>query len=561
MSLDAPETPRDRLARRVSAIPLATVERLAVCLLLVAALVPRARDLGAPFDRGVEGEQGAFFAVAAVNYARGESAGLYPALNLAPPASDAQRFVYANHPPTVPLVAYASARALGPAGWTDAHRGGAPPEGVELALRVPSFVASAFALAWLWLLARRYHGARVALLALGLGAASSAGIQLAGLVNYEPFAVAAGLVLVGCGLRYAEDGERRALAWSAGAAALCASITYAPLAFLPPLAVAVLRRRGARGAIAFAACAGVGAAAPLVLHHFASRAALDGTLTPVASSVFERAREIFAPLADGSVGLGAWCAAQVDLATRAHGLPIVALFAAAALWRAARSLRGAARRGVEREDSDTRRAPFFGVLAWGAPLALFLSYRHTAEEQWNFQLWWWPAFALGAALALDRLADPLAKLRAGWNPLVLLALGVALPGLGAQAAWRARTRGDASPIPPPIEIGRFLRASTAPDAVVAADARLGVNLAASYYAWRLLRPATGPDDPAPAAVASALGVDGARRWLAPAAGALADEVAPLPHRLASVTPLAADAAWRLYALDPSAPEDLEQVPR
>ena len=60
------------------------LERIGIALILVAALVPRLRDVAGPFDRGPEGEAGARAALAAVNYERLglATAGGYPVLNV-----------------------------------------------------------------------------------------------------------------------------------------------------------------------------------------------------------------------------------------------------------------------------------------------------------------------------------------------------------------------------------------------------------------------------------------------------------------------------------------------
>ena len=102
------------------------------------------------------------------------------------------------------------------------------------------------------------------------------------------------------------------------------------------------------------------------------------------------------------------------------------------------------------------------ILLTGATLVMISFYRHTGEAQWSFQLWWVPAFSLGGALCIHQLSGPLLRLRAGLSPIALLTLGLALPGLGAHAAWRAHTRGADAPLPMPRETGTWIAGATNP---------------------------------------------------------------------------------------------------
>jgi hypothetical protein len=168
-------------ARPGLATSAARLERLGVLLLLAVALVPRLRDVAAPFDREAEGAQAAFFAIAAVNHERLglRHTGGYPVLNVdatdpgrrgagAPIASRHWLF-YTNHPPLVPLLAWAALEALGPRGWDTAWREHRAPAGIELPLRLPFLAAHLLFLWSLWWAARQSGGPRAALIALGLG--------------------------------------------------------------------------------------------------------------------------------------------------------------------------------------------------------------------------------------------------------------------------------------------------------------------------------------------------------------------------------------------------------
>src|SRR5689334_690359 len=106
-----------------------TRERIALALLVLAALALRIPGLSKPFDREFGGHANAFFAIAAVNYERDGAwahAG-YPSVRIDGPAvvsddvvgtaTDDAASLYVNHPPTVPLLAWSSARAFAPDGW------------------------------------------------------------------------------------------------------------------------------------------------------------------------------------------------------------------------------------------------------------------------------------------------------------------------------------------------------------------------------------------------------------------------------------------------------------
>ena len=559
----ATPSPREVLAERVAAVPLARVELACVVLLFIAALLPRLRDISAPFDRGFDGEQGAFFAIAAVNYERGEAAGAYPVLNLDQPPTAEHRFVYANHPPLVPLLAWNAARLLGPQDWSEAWRTGSAPSGIELPMRLPFLAAQLLALLALWAAAREAYGVQVGLLTLGLGAASSVGIHYAGLVNYENPGLAAALLGVLFGLRWMRRGKRTDLALAGGATALGAAVTFTPLAFLPPLWIAACTTRGPRAASRYALVTAGCAAVPLVAHHFAAQAVLEGTLNPVASSIYERARILLGPLIAGEPGLFQWFAIQWRNAASSHGLWIVAFACSAALLRlvyfAVRRLRAGGSMSTTAPQSD-RDLPLFPVLASGALLALFAFYKHTSEEQWSFQLWWLPAFSLGGALVLHAISRPLLALRAGLSPLVVLTLGLALPGLGTLAAWRARTRGDAALLPMPSATGHWIAQRVPARSVLLHDEKLGLNLAVGYYAWRTLWPLSAPDNPQGIQIATALGLgDQPRYWLSPAADSELERIAPIPAGLGF--PGVADDKWRLWRVDGSATEDLQEATR
>jgi Dolichyl-phosphate-mannose-protein mannosyltransferase len=556
----ASQRPRAVLAERVASVPLARLERLCVLLLMLAALIPRARDVASEFDRGVDGEQGAFFAVAALNYERGDGAGAYPVLNVDRVAQPSERFVYANHPPLVPLLAWNAVRTLGPAGWDTAWQRGEAPRDIELPLRLPFLASHLLALLLLWAVARESYGSSVGLLTLALASASSVGIHFAGLVNYENPGLATALLGVLFGLRWMRSDRKVDLALAGAATALGAAVTFGPLAFLPALWLTAWRRRGLRRAVLYAAVTGACGLVPLVLHHFASRAALAGSLNPIALTVFERAQLLLEPLISGELGFAAWLAIQWEHATVAHGIAIVVATAVALIVRSARSLSPALTTRLSALEFPSRDAddlPLFGILLAGAALIFFAFFRHTSEAQWSFQLWWLPAFSLGGALCLHQLSAPLLRLRAGLSPLALLTLGLALPGLGAQAAWRMRTRGADAPLPMPRDTAAWIASATHSGEFVQHDRALGLNLAVGYYAWRTLLPSPSPEDPSGPRVAAALGLgDRSRYWLGAAANGPLSQIAPTPASLVDREPVRSSAVWRLWRIDPSAAEDI-----
>src|SRR5205085_6554446 len=117
--------------------------------------------------------------------------------------------IYVNHPPTVPLLAWASARAFGPDGWGERWREGLPPIGIERALRIPSLALHVLGLVALWWAVRPAIGARAALLAVTLAGIAPVGVTYGPLVNYENAAMPFVLVALGAWIRHARDGSRR----------------------------------------------------------------------------------------------------------------------------------------------------------------------------------------------------------------------------------------------------------------------------------------------------------------------------------------------------------------
>lgn len=483
------ELPSDPRLRRL--------ELAGVVLLLFAAAFVRGRDLRAPFDRAVDGFQGSCFAVFAVNYERVGIAryGGYPVFNVDLPSDpETPLYVYANHPPLVPLLGWSSLQLLGPEGWGEAWREGRAPEGIEGALRLPFFLLHVLGLWALWW-ALRPEGAQRALLALALAAVAPIGILCAGLVNYENACIPPLLVALGFHARWLASGARRHLFWCAAFGFLASLVTFTPLFFAPALVLHALWARGWRRALAEGAAFGAAALVPLVSHGLWVR----WWVPEAATSVWARAETLLAPLFDGSAPLSEWARRQVVRLSAFHTPWILAAAGAGVAllaWRALR--RGAAARAAHAERPISVVPP----LVLGAFLSQLAFYRHTfdgsgaLDGQTNFLLNLTPAVAAAAAVAFDALGHPLQRLRGGFAPLVAL---VALAGLPAVArsgairtAWRAPgplddpslTSGPDTPLP--STAGRQIAEVLPSGAVGLFPTGAILGPATSFYSWRTL---------------------------------------------------------------------------
>ena len=475
--------------------PLGSLEKAAAGLLLVAALLVRLPQLFADFDRGLEGFQGAFFAIAAVNYERlGTSVGSgYPALIVELPApiestslGPIDALVYANHPPTVPLLAWRSARLLGPSGWSEAWREDRAPEGLEPALRLPFFLLHMSALVLFWCLLREAAGATAGVIGLALLVTLPVGLLYANLINYENAALPCVLAATWAYLRLLRGGGRGA--WFAlGAAFLAAgAVTWAPIFFLPPLVLHALLRRRSALAAGVAIVGGGALALPLVLHSLWAPAGIG------AGSALARARELWAPLLDGSQPFGLWVCEQLRQASAMLGTPVALLALLGVLLSFLSVLvpRVGARLSSGRVERSAGIVDLGVPLLAGALLHQLAFYRHTLEQQWSFWLYAAPGAAAAAAMLLACCARPILHLRAGIAPMVLLVSALLLPGI-AQANRRLRElRAPKSELQDALALPRALGGELAPlvprGAVGLLPEALGANLASSYYAWRNL---------------------------------------------------------------------------
>ncbi len=540
-------------------LPLRLLERLGVALLLLAACVPRVRGIAGPLDREFDGFQGAFFAIASVNYERlgvGRFGG-YPCLDLdLGDDPEGGPMVYVNHPPAMPLLAYASVKLLGPAGWGDAWREGRPPEGIELALRLPFLACHLLGLVAFWWALREAGGPRLALLGLALISALPISIAYAQLVNYENPSLP--WVLLGCGFhaRFLRRRPGRNLLWAALSFAAGAGVTFAPLFFLPPLLLQALLRRGPRDALRAALALGGAACVPIALHAVWVR---FGVPEAVSEGVAARARLLLAPLFTGEAPLHEWARRQ-GLRLLYYGTWPMVLAALGGLVAALAPAR--ARRAT---DAPLELGP---PLLAGGVLYLLAFYRHTFDGagvfdgQTIFLIYLAPGVAALAAALLDRLAAPLALLRGGIAPLVVAVSILALPGLKRAnelyRLWRepgpsdgaADTRGPDMPLPSTTgaQLARLLPAG----ALGFYPASMSFNLAPGYYAWRTLLPVTQAGFGERLGQARLRGLGSRERYLLlpkdPPPAVLADVGGVRAELAAAGAPAAEDERWELWRL-------------
>lgn len=506
------------------------LEWCGVLLILLAGLLPRLRDVRAPFDREFEGAQGAFFAIAVINYERlgATASGGYPVLNLdlgvrGDPATSLWEhplswYVYPNHPPLVPAVAWLGASLGGPTDLAGSAARAQPPAGLEPALRAPFVIANVLAMLGLWWALRSAAGPRRGLLGLALFAALPLSIFYATLINYEAFALCGVAAVAIAYVRWVRGGGQRGLVALAWAFFAGSCVTFAGMFFLPAFALHALARLGWRPALRMAcACAPIGLV-PLMLHSaWADHVQRGLGLDP--PPLLSRARELWAPLLDSSAPLSRWVQLQLERGVNAFGwaMSIAALLGALSILAQALRRRSEAWQ-IEREAAEIELTL---PLLVGGVAYLFGFYRHTFDPQTPFLLICAPAIVAAGARALDRLADRLPP-RAAAPACVAASLAVCLPGL-----WRAnemrfdhRARpGEPfvdrtpSPLPLPDATGAEFASLMPPGAFGVHPACVGLNLAASYYAWRSLWPANSPNDPMPAAVASRFGMGAAPRVL------------------------------------------------
>jgi hypothetical protein len=550
------------MAREPGRAPASRLELAGALLILLAGLVPRLRDVAAPFDRGVEGARGASFAIAAVNYERlglGRAGG-YPVHNVDAlrearpgvllPIPSEHWLVDATHPPLVPLLAWVALEALGPEGWSEAWRSGRAPRGVELPLRLPFALVHALFLAALWWAVREGHGRRTALIALALAAAAPVLAFHGALVGAEGPALLCLALAAGFHARWRRVGRRADLGRFALVCSLGACVGNAGACFVPFFALATLAAGRIGRGVAQAAVGIAAALVPVALHALWIERVARDTGHPL-PNLGDRAREALAPLAGEGLPHGGSFTRELERLGPWIGWPVVALALAGLALLLAR---------LSRPPPAPAFAPRWQHVDVGVPLFLggwlyfAATYRHAAEHHLMLVA---PGFAVLAAVALDALAAPLARLRAGIAPLVVIVSSIALLGVRELHAQRYRSRaplGEPAPaglappaLPLPDATGAELASLIPPGSVGLYPSETDLNLAAGFYAWRSLFPIAAPGDAAPAARARAAGLEQAARYLllpTPPPAGVEEQAASLRAALAPpVTPRQAGARW------------------
>jgi dolichyl-phosphate-mannose-protein mannosyltransferase len=544
------------------------LERLGVALILLAALVPRLRDFTASFDRGFEGEQNAFFAIGAINYERLGlwRAGGYPILNIdlgdraAPEHGIWNRseawYVYANHPPAVPLLAWFALKALAPEDWNGAWHEGRSAQGLEAPLRLPFLVLHVAGLLAFWWALRQAWSAQRALLALALLAACPVSVIYATLANYENPALLFVFLALGFYARFLRSGGRRELAGCALSFAAGSCVTYAGMFFLPALALHALLSRRPRRAWSVAWAGAAAGLAPLLLHGAWARHAL-AKLGQTQPELVERARTLLEPLFDGAHPPSEWLGLQVERLGTWCTPTLLALAAAGLAWSALATFVPSLRHRLAptREGADAAQPNLALPLLLGGALYLFAFYRHTLDPQFPFLMLVAPGLAACAALALDAASPLLLRLRAGFSPLVLVACTIAVVCAQRFNGLRRELREEAASLeqlPLPAMSGSQLRELLPAGSFAVHPSRLGLNLAASFYAWRSLWPIQGPADPTPSAVAERVGLGRAAHYLVlpnAAPPGAAEQCAELRRALAGdAQPERASERWSVWRI-------------
>ena len=248
-----------------------------------------------------------------------------------------------------------------------------------------------------------------------------------------------------------------------------------------------------------------------ISNHYYSRSAL-ASVREAPPSPLERARELISPMFDGTLPFTDWLALQATRALEWFTLPllIAALLGILVLVRAA-----------SRPVPIRERSPLdvgFPLLLGGA-FVLLAFYRHTFDAQHSFLMYLAPGVAVLAATAVEAAARPLARLRAGIAPVVVLvgSLGLFATQRFNELRYELRARVTAeSPLglpapvlPLPDVTGRELASLLPPGSLGLYPTGTGLNLAAAFYAWRSLWPVDGPEDLAWRAVAKRFGLGAA----------------------------------------------------
>lgn len=414
---------------------------------LLSALLAGLFSIRQPLGRDFSGYQSAFFALSATQYDQHGLTRLrgYPALEEGLPciggmddlvhAEDASgaALVYKNHPPAAFWLGWLGIAAVdGDFHSPDRHQAAALP--FLLAHLLTLF------LAWWWLAG--VFGPSRALPGLIAAASTPIALHHGALPNLENPALPGVLLALGCFTRWQQGSELRMLLGAALGLMLASCVTFAPLFFA--LALAIAARNWRAGLLLLGA-----SLLPLLLHTW--NASTLGSLQA-------RPLQLIAPLFDGSVKPMDWLIIQARHVMQAVGLPWLIVGLAGACFAPRRLL-----------------WPVLG----GVLLYWLAFYRHTAEEQWQFQLWITPLFGLCAGALLARLPERSA-----------LVCALALAGFGAWEGWRFEQRLQAHPLPAPEASAAALGALVPAGSVALLPAQAGADLSYAYQSNRDLRPAS-----------------------------------------------------------------------
>ncbi len=479
------------------------LEVLGCLLIMVAALVPRMRDFGAGFDRGITGQQGAFFALAAVNYQRVGVSGFngYPIQNIdavqAEGLGTSSVSLFANHPPAVPLAAWLAAKWMGPSGWDDAWKKGDAPEGLEPALRFPFLIAHLASLVLFYLAIRTAAGSRRAMLALAILAATPISILYSTQIGAENPALACLSAAALFHIRYLRSGRKGDLIGFGLSALFGGATGFAFVFFLPGFLLQAFLRDKPRS-MALATSGSIGLFVPLAMHVVLSRGAVERIgLSPL--SLSEQLGELLSPLSNNDSLASPLASSPMEQLLEFYSLPIIIIGLMGALLAVILALRSSNHSSSNPRSSDidpTLPLAFGGLLLPLVALLFSADDGERASLHSPLLLFATLGIAASGALVFDSLAQPLAKLRGGIAPLVVAASLVALPGLERANALRrllrdpgphddaSLTTGSTAPLP--ITTGREIAALIPAGDLAMVPPALGLTATHQYYAWRTL---------------------------------------------------------------------------
>ena len=449
------------------------LQRIAVAVLLLAAAIPRGRNLDASFDREASGERGVRAALVELNAQRlPDIEAAITALEI-PDGTD--RYIGLGEPPWASSVwrsdsALAADLAIERVALEFFEVDFAEPDSpVEFAIRVPFLALHLLALFLLWWAVAQAMGGQIALLTLALLTVMPPSLMFGSLTGTESFALCFAALLVGL---YAHHVRKRAwwslvlLAPVSFGAALVAPETLAISALIPVHALVAKRVREGLAALVLM----VGPIVLLVRFTEAEWLAPLTELLPRAESrigewldffgsLAADSSSLFTPIVFGIAGLG--IALRISRCIHAN-------------WRTRLE-------ALEFPAPTEPRIELGGLLLAFGLLAILVSPKESSPRL----LLLVPAMALGVALFLQQLTRPIAAMKAGIAPLVVLASLIAMPCLARFAGYERAI----SESPTPRELGTTIRnLDLAPNEICVIPNSLAQGRALEFYARRSLVP-------------------------------------------------------------------------